>query len=93
MNSFINLLYFFFKLPELIPKVLIVSFRIMAKKTFSDLVLLQDCFDLTKPWPSLTSDISDVMKKSVITPGFEQLDHVANSNTSKRKLKLERKVS
>lgn len=65
----------------------------MAKKIFSDSVLLQDCFDLTKPWPSLESDISDVMKKSVITSGFEQLDHVANSNTSKRKLKLERKVS
>lgn len=52
-----------------------------------------DDIDLNDPMSSLTkSKANEVMKKSVIQPGFEQQQRIANSNISLRKLKLERKV-
>ncbi|XP_054272942.1 deoxynucleotidyltransferase terminal-interacting protein 2 [Macrosteles quadrilineatus] len=54
-----------------------------------------DDIDLNDPLSTLTkstSRVEEVMKKSVIQPGFEQQQHIANSNISLRKQRLERKM-
>lgn len=38
------------------------------------------------------TQIDDVMKKSVLIPGFEKLERIPNFNQSEKKLKMERKV-
>lgn len=51
-----------------------------------------DNIDLNDPLSTINESIAEVMKKSVIQPGFEQQPRIANSNKSLRKQKLERKV-
>lgn len=52
-----------------------------------------DNINLNDPLSTINeSNVAEVMKKSVIQPGFEQQPRIANSNKSLRKQKLERKV-
>lgn len=69
----------------------------MTKRTLNKSGFSEEWFNFEKPWTAdlglTTSDIvAEVMKKSVITPDFESKKHIANSNKSTRRLKLERKV-
>ncbi|XP_046668227.1 deoxynucleotidyltransferase terminal-interacting protein 2 isoform X2 [Homalodisca vitripennis] len=55
------------------------------KYDFSDIFLDLDS-------SNKTNDVSELLKNSVIKPGFEQHQHIANFNKSTRKLKIERKM-